>query len=152
MTKKVQRPTDCEQLSDSGLVPFHEVTAFAAAHVKDLATSSTRAGTWGTVSKGGMSELRNENRLHPIVETLESDDLRLLALFYTHFRSEVVCRKRRQGIRREIIMGSSQCSTTLSTSPARLLAGRSWTSSGSMLGTLLRLFVRRWVPIPRKFL
>lgn len=87
-TKANDGLTDCEQLPNIGLTPLHEVTTFAAAHIKDFATSSTGAG--GILSEGWMSELRNKNRFYPIIEILESNNLGLPALFYAYFRSQII--------------------------------------------------------------
>lgn len=72
-----------EHLSDSSLPPFDEVTTLATAHIEDFATSFS-------CTEGWMAKLRNKDRFHPVVEILESDDGRLLALFYTHLWTQIV--------------------------------------------------------------
>lgn len=46
---------------------------------------------WTSSGEGWMTELRNKDRFHPVVEILESDDGRLLALFNAHLWTQIVC-------------------------------------------------------------
>jgi hypothetical protein len=78
--------TDSQHLLNSSLPPFDEVTTFAAAHIEDFSVSFG----WIRSSEGWMTELRNQDRFHPVVEILESDDRRLLALFYAHLWTQII--------------------------------------------------------------
>jgi hypothetical protein len=77
---------DSQHLLNSSLPPFDEVTTFAAAHIEDFSVSFG----WIRSSEGWMTELRNQDRFHPVVEILESDDRRLLALFYAHLWTQII--------------------------------------------------------------
>jgi hypothetical protein len=83
--------TNSQHLSNSSLPPFDEVTTFAAAHIEDFPMFFSWTSGWPSSGEGWMTELRNKDRFHPVVEILESDDGRLLALFYAHLWTQIVC-------------------------------------------------------------
>lgn len=90
MVNECRIHTHTNQFPNTGLLPFSEVASLPTPHVEHFSAPFTRPNR-SRRRKYRMSEASNEYRLHPIVETFETNNGGLQALLNTDLRTHIIC-------------------------------------------------------------
>lgn len=90
MDNKIIVPTDSHVLLDVGFIPFTQVSTFTTTHIQYFACNSPLPLIHWTFGQGRMCKSGDEDRLHPIIEVLQTNDGGIQTLLDSDIRASII--------------------------------------------------------------